>query len=166
MGAVRLLNLDRKTQDFHQAQRYEVNNLYGHVYSERMVDDSGLRPACELDDFVSTRPNLAPDTLREWIFSEYGRQWSQFLNGLKGKRLTYSLRVLVGLYGTLVLLLPTGLMYLIDLSQSASSGLLVAFSIVFCFAIGVLDFPFMFFFFFPLGYVSLLLFFHPGVCSS
>jgi hypothetical protein len=139
---VELLTRDRDTQALFRAHPAEVRELYQHVAKKKMIDDTGFHPAYEPSDFVYTRPKLVHNGLRGLVYSDFGQWLFRPLFGgrqLSSATFMHALQVLVVFFGALMLLSPTGLMYLLELSKSASYGLVVGFVVVFSIAFVVAD---------------------------
>lgn len=137
-----LLIRDRDTQALFRAHDGEVVELYEHATDRKMIEGPGRDPAREISDFVYTRPKLEHNALRGLVHSNRGRKLLR--RPLGGRRLSSAafargLQVLVVTFGALMLLIPTGLMYLLELSNAASYGLVVGFVVVFSVAFVAAD---------------------------
>lgn len=134
---------DRDTQALIKALEGEVVHLYEHVARHEMINGAASHPAYEISDFVYTRPKLAHDGLR-WLL--YSRRAERLFRRpiFAGRQLSsaavmLALQVLAVSFGVLMLLCPTGLMYLLEPGKAASYGLTVGFAVVFAVAFGVAD---------------------------
>ncbi|KAB5531245.1 hypothetical protein GE09DRAFT_1251827 [Coniochaeta sp. 2T2.1] len=137
-----LLRLDRDIQQFLAAYPQEVLALYSDGKSQCMLDESGLRPADHIDDFVYTRPRLYHNGIRPLLYSKYGDGlFGRILGGrqLPSGGVARVLQTLLVLFVLFMILSPAGFIYLRETSAAASYGLVVGFAVLFCFAFAAAD---------------------------
>ncbi|KAB5575517.1 hypothetical protein GE09DRAFT_595023 [Coniochaeta sp. 2T2.1] len=137
-----LLRLDRDTQQLLSAYPQEVLALYNDGKSQCMLDESGLRPADHIDDFVYTRPRLYHNGIRPLLYSKYGDElFGRILAGrqLPSAGVARVLQTLLVLFVLFMILSPAGFIYLRETSAAVSYGLVVGFAVLFCFAFAAAD---------------------------
>jgi hypothetical protein len=155
-----LLLLDRNTQALIAAYPAEVKILYNRMGTEGMVDESSAQVAAEISDFVYTRPILVHNGIRRLLYSVFG-EWmlSPVFRDrpLSSEWFERGLQFLAMLFGLSMVLWPTGFMYLMELSKSASYGLVGGFIAFFSAIFAVSNVTFEYFFLGTLAYAALLI---------
>ncbi|KAJ9151559.1 hypothetical protein NKR19_g4813 [Coniochaeta hoffmannii] len=122
-----------ETQAMIAARPDEVMILYRRALRENMIDASGFVPAYEPGDFVYARASLVHNAVRGLLLSKIGKYlfWPILRNRQVSSAIfDRGLRAMVVFFLLVMLLLPTGLMYLLGLGKAASYGLVVALVVV------------------------------------
>jgi len=128
-----MLRRDRDLQAMIAAHSEEASILYARALEDNMIDESGFAPVRELSDFVHTRPKLFHEGVRGLLFSKMGKYLFEPLfrdRQVSSAAFQRGLRATVVFFVLIMLLLPTGLMYLLGLGRAASYGLVVGFAVV------------------------------------
>lgn len=132
-----LLLLDRDTQCLLPAHENEVEAFYDRVRREKLLDIAGYAPVYDKTDFVYTRPELVHNGLRWLLYSNLGRKLIR--SALQDREIpsTYFnivVKTVLGCFGLFMVIVPTGLLCLVDLSTAASFGVVVGFAVL-CFVV-------------------------------
>jgi hypothetical protein len=129
------LLLDRDTQALIPAYAAEVKLHYEGIEIDDLLDDRSIQLGRERADCVYTRPKVLHHSVGGLIYNRFGQWLLGYI--LAGREISSAafLRVLQAVmvcFGASLLLAPTGLMYLMELSKAESFGLVVGF-VVLCF---------------------------------
>lgn len=130
---------------------------------------TGCFAVYNLSDFVFTRPKLVHSGLRGFLYSDIRQRLFRRLFGgrqISSATMMSVLQLLVGLYVLLMLLLPMGLMFLMELSKSALYGLPVGFAVLFSISFAATDASFVHVLLATFAYMALLLLYFVGVRMS
>lgn len=125
----------------------ESRGMYNFLATQGMEDPDVFQPAYAPEDFVSTAPHLAHLPIRNLMYSRFGQWLREKLPAhwvredigaipLSLTALNLAFRVLQIIFGASLVLVPTGILFLGNLSVGACFGVVV-FSVFLCLAVMV-----------------------------